>query len=82
MYRVKCTKAFAEFPFFHGECINLTISQQQLQLILLINFNFINFINFINYSNFFRRAIVNICTCNGVFRKSYFLQRAALSEYL
>ena len=39
MYRVKCTKEFAEFPLFHGECINLTISQQQLQL-------------FINYSNF------------------------------
>ena len=36
MYRVKCTKAFAEFPFFHGECIDLTISQQQLQLILFI----------------------------------------------
>ena len=69
MYRVKCTKEFAEFPLFHGECINLTISQQQLQL-------------FINYSNFFRRAIVNICTCKGDFRKSYFLQRAALSEYL
>ena len=43
MYRVKCTKAFAEFPFFHGECIDLTISQQQLQL-------------FINYCDFVRRA--------------------------
>ena len=69
MYRVKCEKAFAEFPFFHGDCINLTISQEQLQL-------------FINYSNFFRRAIVNICTFKGYFRKSYFLQRAALLEYL
>ena len=69
MYRVKCAKAFAEFPFFHGECINLTISQEQLQL-------------FISYSNFFRKAIVNICTCKGDFSKSYFLQRDALSEYL
>ena len=65
MYRVKCKKAFAEFPFFHGECINLTISQQQLQL-------------FINYCNFFRRAIVNICTYKGDFRKSCFLQRELL----
>ena len=34
MYRVKCTKALAEFPFFHGEFVNLTISQQQLQLFI------------------------------------------------
>ena len=67
MYRVKCTKAFAEFPFFHGECINLTISQEQLQL-------------FINYSNFFRRAVVNICTCKADFRKNYFLLQGWLSE--
>ena len=72
MYRVKCTKTFAEFPLFHGECINLTFSQQQMQFILLTNFNFINFIN---YSNFFRRAIVDICTCKGDFWKSCFLQR-------
>ena len=44
MYRVKCTKEFAEFPLFHGECINLTISQQQLQL-------------FINYSNFLEEQL-------------------------
>ena len=69
MYGVKYPTALAEFPFFHAECINLTISPQQLQL-------------FINDSNFFRRAIVNICTCKGDFRKCYFLQRAAFSEYL
>ena len=69
MYRIKCPKAIAEFPFCHAEWINLTISQQQLQL-------------FINCSNFFRRRIVNICTCKGDFWKSYFLQRGALSEYL
>ena len=69
MYHVKYAKALAEFPFFHAECINFTISQQQLQL-------------FINDSNFFRRATVNICTCKGDFRKCYFLQRAAFSEYL
>ena len=49
--------------------INLTISQQLLQL-------------FIKYSKFFRRTIVDICTSQGDFRSSYFLQRAALSEYL
>ena len=27
---VKCTKALAAIPFFHHECVNLTISQQQL----------------------------------------------------
>ena len=26
-------KALAAIPFFHGECVNLTISQQQLQLL-------------------------------------------------
>ena len=67
IYRVKCTKAFAEFAFFHGECVNLTISQQQLELL-------------IKYSKLFRRAIVNICTCKGDFLKSYFLQRDAFSE--
>ena len=69
MYRIKCPKAIAGFPFCDAECINLTISQQQLQL-------------FINSSNFFRRRILNICTCKGDFWKSYFLQRGALSEYL
>ena len=67
MCRVKCTKAPAEFPFFHSECVNLTISHQQLQL-------------FINFGKFSRRAIVNICTCEGDLRKSYCLQRASLSE--
>ena len=28
-YCVKCTKALAAIPFFHHECVNLTISQQQ-----------------------------------------------------
>ena len=27
-YCVKCTKALAAIPFFHGECVNLIISQQ------------------------------------------------------
>ena len=54
VYRVKCMKTFAEFPFFHGECINLTISRQQLQLLY-------------NYSSFFRKAVVSICTCKGDF---------------
>ena len=29
-YCVKCTKVLAAVPFFHLECVNLTISQQQL----------------------------------------------------
>ena len=29
-YCVKCTKALVAIPFFHRECVNLTISQQQL----------------------------------------------------
>ena len=29
-YCVKRTKALAAIPFFHRECVNLTISQQQL----------------------------------------------------
>ena len=29
-YYVKCTKALAAIPFFHRECVNLTISQQKL----------------------------------------------------
>ena len=37
--RVKCAEALADFPFFHGECINLAISQQQLQL--FINYSII-----------------------------------------
>ena len=68
MYRIKCPKALAEFPFCHAECNNLTISQQQLEL-------------FINCSNFFRRKIVNICTCKVDFWKSYFIQSGALLEY-
>ena len=27
-YCVKCTKALAAIPFFHGECVNLTVSQK------------------------------------------------------
>ena len=33
-----CTKAFAEIPFFHGECVNFTIWQQHLQLFFLSAF--------------------------------------------
>ena len=29
-YCVKCTKELAAIPFFHRECFNLTISEQQL----------------------------------------------------
>ena len=29
-YCVKCTNALAAMPFFHRECVNLTISQQKL----------------------------------------------------
>ena len=63
---IKCTKALAAILFFYGECVNLTILQEQSQL----------------FSNFFKRAIVDICTFKGDFRNGYFLQRAALSEYL
>ena len=49
--------------------VNLTISQQQLQL-------------FIKDSVFLRRAIADIRTYKGDFQNSYFLQRAAVSEYL
>ena len=45
-------KALVAIPFFYGECVNLTISQHQLQL-------------FINYSKSFRRAFVDIWTCKG-----------------
>ena len=69
MYRVKYPKALVEFPFFHAKYKNFQISQQQLQLS-------------INDSNFFRRTIVNICTCKGDFGKFCFLQRAAFSGYL
>ena len=47
---------------------NFTTSQQQLRL-------------FIRHSKSFNRATVH-CTCKGDFRNSYFLQRAALWEYL
>ena len=59
MYRVKCTKAFAEFPFFHGECINLTISQQQLQL-------------FINYCNFLEEQLYTFALTRVTFGKAAF----------
>ena len=45
-------KALAAIPFFYGECVNLTISQHQLQL-------------FIKYSKSFRRAFVDIWTGKG-----------------
>ena len=51
----------------HLQPFNLTISQQQLQLL-------------IKYIKFFRRAIVHICTCKCDFGNSCFLQRAALSK--
>ena len=38
--------------------VNLTISQQSLQL-------------FIKYSKYFRRAVVNNCTCKRDFRKFF-----------
>ena len=62
-------KALAGLPFFHGKCVNLPISQYTLQLL-------------IKHSKYFKKAIVNICTYKDDFWKSYFLQRAALSEYL
>ena len=57
---VRCLKAPTETPFFQGECANLTISLQRLQI-------------FIKYSKCFRRAMVDISTFRGEFRKSYFL---------
>ena len=33
-YHVKCPKALTEIPFFHDECVNLTISQQRLQIFI------------------------------------------------
>ena len=48
-YHVKCLKALTEIPFFHGEWVNLAISQQRLQI-------------FIKYSRCFRRTIVDIST--------------------
>ena len=59
-YRVKCLKALTDIPFFHGECVNLTISQQRLQI-------------FIKYRKCFRRTSVDISAFKGEFRKSYFL---------
>ena len=54
-------------PYFHGACVNLTISQQQLQL-------------FIKYSKFFRKAIVDIFAGKRAFWNSYYLQKATLSS--
>ena len=51
---VKCKKAFADIPFFHGEGDNLTVSQQQLHLS-------------IKYSKCFTRAIADICSYKGDF---------------
>ena len=47
-------------PFFHSECINLTISQRQFQPSILTSL-----------VNFFRRAIVAICFSTGDCQKSY-----------
>ena len=59
-YYLRCLKALTETPFFQGECANLTISIQRLQI-------------FIKYSKCFRRAMVDISTFKGEFRNSYFL---------
>ena len=53
----------------HFFMVNLTISQQQLLLLM-------------KYSKFSGRAIVDICACKGDFWSSYFLQRVAVLEYL
>ena len=37
---VKCTKALAATPFFHCECVNLTISQQSCSFFFLSGFSF------------------------------------------
>ena len=58
-YCVKCLKALTELPFFHGECFNLTISQQRFQIFI--------------YSKCFRRATVDISTFKDEFRSSCFL---------
>ena len=68
-YCVKCTKALAAMPFFHVECVKLTISQQQLPVSN-------------KYNKFFRRRVVDIWSCKGDFWDSYFLQRATFSVYL
>ena len=59
-YYLRCLKALTETPFFQGECANLTISLQRLQI-------------FIKYSKCFRKAMVDISTFKGEFRNSYFL---------
>ena len=69
MYSVKCTKALEAIPLFHDEYVNLTISQEQLQLSIM-------------YSKFFRKVVLGIYSCKGEFQNSYFLQRPALLEYL
>ena len=57
-YCVKCLKALTEVLLFHGECINLTILKQRLQI-------------FIKYSKCFSKAIVD--TVKGEFRNSSYL---------
>ena len=37
-YCLKYKKAFPATPFFHGECVNLTILQQQLQFFFYLGF--------------------------------------------
>ena len=48
---VKCTKALAAIPFFHRECVNLTISQQSCSFFFLSCSFF-----FLSFSIFFRTA--------------------------
>ena len=52
-------KARVAIPFFHGECVNLAVSRQQLQL-------------FIKHSKSFRGVIVDIWTCKGGFGTATF----------
>ena len=59
-YCLKWTKALTGIPFFHCECVNLTISRQQLEIL-------------IKYRKFLRRAIAYISTCKGDFQNVYFL---------
>ena len=64
---VKCLKALTEIPFIHGECVNLTISQQRLRI-------------FIKYSKCFRRAVVHISTFKGEFRKQLLSVNLIISQ--
>ena len=54
-YCLKWTKALTEIPFFHCECVNLTISRQQLEIL-------------IKYRKLLRRAIAYISLARVTFR--------------